>query len=191
LIDREESMDKEMPKKLQLLRKRSNLSIRQLAEMAGVSRGFISCIERGSNSPSIAVLQRILHALGTDLPTFFAGNHDGAKGPVFLREQMRSVSDGRGVRTYTILFPPGPDIHVEMLDETLLPSKRPPPFEILNCDMAGYILSGGLRLEIKHEPTRTLRPGDAFYVPQGTEHRGYAAGGEPVRLVTVSHPANY
>ena len=182
-------MEKEIPTRIQMLRKRCGLSIRRLAELAGVSRGFISCIERGENSPSIAVLQRILNALGTDLPTFFSGKKEGQKGPVFLRENMRAVSDG--YRTYTILFDPRPGVYVEMLDEHLRPSRRPPPFETLKCDMAGYILSGSLVLEVKNQPRRTLRPGDAFYIPKELVHRGFAAKDTPVRLVTVCNPANY
>ena len=78
-----------------------------------------------------------------------------------------------------------------MFDETMRPSKRRPPFETLTCDVAGYILSGSLVLELKKRPKQTLRPGDAFYIRKGEEHRGFAAEDEPVRLVTVYHPARY
>ena len=172
-----------------MLRKRCGLSIRQLAGLAGVTAGMISCIERGKNSPSITTLQKILSALNTDLATFFAAKTTRQDGPVFLREHMRAISDGD--RTYTIVFGKQPGVAVEMFDETFRPSKRQPPFETLKCDVAGYVLSGGLVLEMKGLPMQTLRPGDAFYAPKGEEHRGFAAGGEPVRLVTVCQPARF
>ena len=78
-----------------------------------------------------------------------------------------------------------------MFDETIRSSKRRPPFEILKCDVAGYILSGNLAMEIKNQPKQILRPGDAFYISKGQEHRGFATKDEPVRLVTVCHPARY
>lgn len=182
-------MEDEIPRRIQMLRKRCGLSIRQLAGLAGVTPGIISCIERGKNSPSISTLQKILNALGTNLRAFFSANEERQSGPVFLREHMRAVGDGD--RTYTIVFGKQPGVGVEMFDENIRPSKRRPPFETLKCDVAGYILSGSLVLEIKSQPKQTLRPGDAFYIPKGQVHRGLAANAEPVRLITVYHPAKY
>lgn len=174
--------------RIAILRKRCRLSIRKLAEIAKVTPGIISSIERGKTSPSIATLQKILSALDSDLATFFSGNEAAQQIPVLLRERMRVVSDRE--RSYTIVFPRREDIAVEMLDEQLSPSRRRPPYETLKCDVAGYILSGELVLEIKGKTKRTLRPGDAFYVTKGQEHRGYTVD-EPVRLITVYSPARY
>jgi transcriptional regulator with XRE-family HTH domain len=182
-------METEIPQRIQMLRKRCGLSIRQLAGLAGVTPGIISCIERGKNSPSITTLQKILSALGTDLAAFFAAEKERQDGPIFLREHMRAISDGD--RTYTIVFGKQPGVGVEVFDETIRPAKRRPPFETLKCDVAGYILSGNLALEIKTQPKRILRPGDAFYIRKGEEHRGFATEDEAVRLVTMYHPARY
>ncbi|MFZ1937174.1 MAG: helix-turn-helix domain-containing protein [Thermoguttaceae bacterium] len=182
-------MDSEVAQRIQMLRKRCGLSIRQLAGLAGVTPGIISCIERSKNSPSIATLQKILSALGTDLGTFFAKDKGEADGPVFPREHMRAVGDPD--RTYTIVFPRRPGVHVEMFDEHLRCSRRRPPFEKLKCDVAVYVLSGTLVLEIKNQPKQTLRPGDACYIAKGVEHRGFAGQNEPVRLISVCHPAKY
>jgi transcriptional regulator with XRE-family HTH domain len=182
-------METEIPKRIQALRKRCGLSIRQLAKVAGVTPAIISCIERGKNSPSITTLQKILSALGTDLAAFFARDNVLQEGPVFLREYMRAISDGD--RTYTIVFGKQPDVGVEIFDETIRKSEQRPPFETLKCDVAGYVLAGSLVLEIKKKPKQTLRPGDAFYIQKGQEHRGFPDCDEPVRLVTVYHPVRY
>ncbi len=182
-------MDHEIPQRIQMLRKRCGLSIRQLAAQAHVTPGIISCIERGKNSPSIATLQKILSALGTDLASFFSAEKEPQQGPVFLREHMQVVGDGD--RTYTIVFGKQPGVGIEMFDETILPAKRRPPFETLKCDVAGYIISGSLVLETKGEPKCVLRPGDAFYIRKGEEHRGFADQDGPVRLMSMYHPARY
>jgi len=179
----------EVGQRIQILRKRCGLSIRRLAEMAGVAAGMISCIERGKNSPSIATLQKILAALGTNLADFFGTQGDQAQGPIFVREHMRSVSDGQ--RTYTIVFPDREGIGVEMLDEHISPASRKPPYEKLQCDVAGYVLSGSLTLDVRPKLKQTLRPGDAFYIPRGTEHRGYVSTDEPARLITAYYPEKY
>lgn len=182
-------MNGDLPKRLQSLRSRCGLSIRQLAEKSGVTAGMISCVERGKNSPSLATLQKILTSLGTDLASFFSDQPVVSEGPVFPRQAMRCVSDGE--RSYTIVFPRSPEVKVEMLDEQFYPVRRRPPYEILRCDVAGYVLSGEMVLDIKGRKKKSLQAGDAFYIPKGIEHRGYAAGKIPVRLITVYYPAKY
>lgn len=182
-------MDLEVGHRIQLLRKRSGLSIRELAARSGVAAGMISYVERGRNSPSLATLQKILSALGADLGRFFANQRSDSAGPVFPREQMPTVSDRE--RSYTILLARKPGIRLEMFDEELRPTRVKPDYETLECDVAGYVLSGSLMLEMEGQRRKTVRPGDAFYVPRTTPHRGYAVGGQPVRLVTVYHPPRY
>ncbi len=176
-------------RRLRILRQRCGLSIRQLAAKAGVTAGMISCIERDRNSPSIATMQKILSALGSDLAGFFAQERERCDGPVYGREGMRLISDRQ--RSYTILFPKRDDIPVEMLDEQYLPSAAGVEFETLPCDVAGYVISGGFVLEIAPKAKHVLRAGDAFHVPKGVKHRGYASREGPARVVTVFSPANY
>jgi quercetin dioxygenase-like cupin family protein len=40
---------------------------------------------------------------------------------------------------------------------------------------SGYIIEGSLELPVDGQPTKALKPGDAFQVPTGTPH----AGGRP------------
>jgi quercetin dioxygenase-like cupin family protein len=47
---------------------------------------------------------------------------------------------------------------------------------------SGYILEGGLDLPIQGQPTRTLKPGDAFQVPPETPHAGGKNGEKMTRL---------
>ena len=182
-------MDVDIRQRLQSLRDRCGLSIRQLAEKSGVTAGMISCIERGKSSPSLATLQKILISLNTDMASFFSETEVKTEGPIYPRETMRAVSDGE--RSYTIVFPTSPDLHIEMFDEHYYPAKKRPPYETLKCDVAGYVLSGQLVLDFKGKKKQTLRPGDAFYIPKGLEHRGYVESDAPARMVSVYYPAKY
>jgi len=183
------TQQKDLGIRIQLLRKRCGLSIRQLAANAGVTAGMVSCIERGTSSPSIGLLRKVLEALGTDLGTFF-GEGDGRQdGTGFLREGMKSVMDSE--RRYTLIFPRRQDVAVQMHDERYTAKTPKPPFEKLPCAVAGYVLEGKFVLEIEGEDQKTLRTGDAFYVPAGVAHRGYAEKGEDARLITVYTPVQY
>ena len=52
-------------KVLRLARKEAKMSQEQLALSAGVERNFVSLIERGVNQPTVRVVFKLAHALGT------------------------------------------------------------------------------------------------------------------------------
>ncbi|HVS04161.1 MAG TPA: helix-turn-helix transcriptional regulator, partial [Thermoanaerobaculia bacterium] len=56
---------------LQRLRLAQGLSLRTLAGRAGFSPSFLSQVENGQSSPSIASLDRLAQALGLRLVDFF------------------------------------------------------------------------------------------------------------------------
>jgi transcriptional regulator with XRE-family HTH domain len=50
------------------LRRNAQISLRQLAEQAGVSNPYLSQIERGLRKPSAEVLAQLAHALACSTP---------------------------------------------------------------------------------------------------------------------------
>jgi hypothetical protein len=71
-----------------------------------------------------------------------------------------------------------------MLDEELFAGERP-EYESLSGDLAGYVLSGELLLEVIGEKPQILMPGDGFYILAGRRVRGRCNNTKSVRLVTV------
>jgi transcriptional regulator with XRE-family HTH domain len=53
------------------IRKEKNITIQELANRAGVSKGLISQIENNRTIPSLPVLMNIVHSLSLDLTAFF------------------------------------------------------------------------------------------------------------------------
>ena len=171
--------------RIRILRQRCGLSVRELALRSDMSPAMISYAERGVNSMSLVTLEKVLGALGTSFGEFFGEKSSSDAGPFFSRERMPVVSDVD--RTYTLLLSRGSGVPVEMSDERIRPSREKPSFARLKNDIGGYVLSGDLTLEVRGEGERTLRPGDAFYVTKSTAHRGFAAKGEEVHLITVAY----
>ena len=168
---------------IRVLRKRCGLTIRKLAGMAKVTPAVISCIECSKSSPNLVTLQNIINALGLDMASFFNGAAGEQEGPIYQREHMQVVSDS--ARTCTVIFPKRKEIKFEMLDEIISSVDKTPPFSTFHNDIAGYVVSGSLEFEIKDQKKKILRTGDAFYIPEGMEHRGYVIGDEPSRVITV------
>jgi transcriptional regulator with XRE-family HTH domain len=68
------------------LRRSAGVSLRQLAEKAGVSNPYLSQVERGLRKPSAEVLQQIASALRVSTPVMYlrAGLLDDRDGPGVL-----------------------------------------------------------------------------------------------------------
>ena len=175
---------------LKEIRLRAGLTLRQLGGKCSIAASYLSNLERGGSSPTLATLTKILHALGSDLESFFANAAGGAMtGVVFRRGDMRVATDT--ARRYTFLLPRRKDVKAEMLDEYLMPGESEPELESLDCDVAGVLLSGTLELEIQGEARQVLCPGDSFYVAAGKGHRGRCLGPDPAHLITVYVPPKY
>src|SRR5438270_11907681 len=69
---------------IRLLRRRT---LREIAGAAGVSESFLSQLERGRSSASVASLQRLAAALGIEVSDLFAP--DGLPRPRVLRREAR------------------------------------------------------------------------------------------------------
>src|SRR5262245_24629181 len=69
------------------MRQNARISLRQLAEQAGVSNPYLSQIERGLRKPSAEVLQQLAAALRVSTPV------------MYLRAGLLDRGDGQGVLT--------------------------------------------------------------------------------------------
>jgi len=49
----------------------------------------------------------------------------------------------------------------------------------------GYVLEGSLQLEVTGQPSRTLKAGDAFFIPAGVVHDGKNIGGGPAKVLAT------
>jgi transcriptional regulator with XRE-family HTH domain len=67
------------------LRRNARISLRELADRAGVSNPYLSQIERGLRKPSAEVLSQIAHALRVSTPL------------MYLRAGLLSEKEGQGV----------------------------------------------------------------------------------------------
>ena len=64
-------------KKIKELRMQNNLTLEELANRCELTKGFLSQLERNLTSPSIATLDDILEALGSNLANFFNDDDSG------------------------------------------------------------------------------------------------------------------
>jgi transcriptional regulator with XRE-family HTH domain len=75
---------------LRRLRVRKGLSQEVLAVDAQIDRTYVSRLERGLENPTVAVLERMAGALGTQIVEFFAAPRRGEAPPQPLRGGRRA-----------------------------------------------------------------------------------------------------
>ena len=158
------------------LRQRHGLTIAQVADQAGISRGMLSKIENAQTSTGLDVLHRIAQALGVSLSSLFR-NFDVPQGDAQLVKKgagMEVVRKGtkRGHTYHLLAYDQGPRKAFEPFLITLEDeAERFPTFEHPGTEFI-HMLKGVI--EYRHgQQTYILHPGDTLTfqadIPHGPE----------------------
>lgn len=172
--------------RLRALRERAGLTVEALAEAASVSKGYLSRLENGLKTPSIAVLLRLADALGTGVAELLGERLEPGAVRV-TRAAARTVLPGEdgahGIEALTrdgalldafILHPAdefSPDGHSAHAGEELF-----------------LVLHGQMELRFA-DRALVLEAGDCAQFPGHLPHRIRRLGPAPARaLVAIARP---
>lgn len=171
--------------RIRALRQRLKLTLRETATVAGISKPFLSQVERGLASPSLTSLEGIASALGVTKQYFahtpleeskvhrgdelqFSRFTDSAN----FFAQLTCPSVGRKLEAMLIRMPKG---------ETRAETRTRADEEIL-CVMEGEVL-----LELGHRSVR-LRVGDSCHYQSAPRHRWINDGDKDAVVIWVGTP---
>ena len=149
------------------LRRRSGLTIEKLAELSGVSAGFLSQLERGMANPSFISLQKIATGLDVPISSFFQTSN--ADNLVVRRDQRRNLVLDDGNRVWQLLTS---DLNhsIEFLlmewGPRISTEGRPSCHEGEEC---GLVLEGVLEVHWGDE-VFLLEEGDSICLPSNVPH---------------------
>lgn len=159
------------------LRQRHGLTIADVAERAGISRGMLSKIENAQSATSLETLSRLAGALGVSLSALFRNYDvpDGSAQLVKKDEGMEVVRRGtkRGHTYHLLAYDQGPTKVFEPFLITIdSPQATFPVFEHPGTEFI-HMLEG--RMDYRHgQHTYALGPGDSLTfrgeVPHGPEN---------------------
>jgi transcriptional regulator with XRE-family HTH domain len=174
------------------LRQRHGLTIAEVADRAGISRGMLSKIENAQTATSLDSLHRLAQALGVSLSTLFR-NYDVPEGSAQLvksGEGMEVVRRGtkRGHTYHLLAHEQGPTKLFEPFLITIdSPDATFPVFEHPGTEFL-YMLEG--RMEYRHgQHTYLLMPGDALSFRGEVPHGPERLIDLPIRfLATIVYP---
>jgi DNA-binding transcriptional MerR regulator/mannose-6-phosphate isomerase-like protein (cupin superfamily) len=168
------------------LRQGRNLSLSQVASATGVSVGFLSALERGQMSASIATLRRIARYYRTNILSFFEPARDNSK---LVRPTERKVLETtKGVRMELLAW-----------GNTAM---EPHLFRIKSGGGSGesythegeeflHILRGEFEIWLNTDEHYRMKPGDSLYFQSSTPHRWRNPGKTESWLLWINTPPTF
>lgn len=176
---------------LRELRLAKNLTLRQVAEQAGISLSYLSQLERNQSRLPIGVLKKISDALGVHMNWFFqrAGDGADAERDVVVRAANRRRMSFTGLGITEELLSPNLGGPLELLLSTIAPGADSEDYSHDGAE-AGYVLSGTLDLWVSGRHFQ-LGEGDSFSFRSQEIHRCANPADVPTRVLWVITPPHY
>jgi transcriptional regulator with XRE-family HTH domain len=172
--------------RLRAARLAAGLTIEKVADAAGLTKGFVSRLERDEVSPSVASLVTICAAIGLRVGELF---EPPVTAVVRADEKPPINFGGRKVREY--LLTPGTQQHLEVIQSLIDPGGTggAQPYT-LDCDAEFvYVIAGRLEVRLSDEVI-TLGAGDSLTFPGREPHTWRnASKTEPCEVLWILAPA--
>lgn len=173
---------------LRKYRLEQDLTIAEVSERAGISKGMLSKIENGHTSASLSTLTKLAQALGITLSTMFR-NYDvpvGGAQLVKADEGIEIVRRGtkRGHAYHLLAYDKGPVQFFEAFLITITDKSEVfPDFEHPGMEFM-YMLEG--KMEYRHgQFTYALEPGDAITFQGDVSHGPEQLVEVPIRFLSL------
>src|SRR5690349_18114123 len=164
-------------------------TLRELAGQAAVTESFLSQVERGVASPSIASVQRIARALDTSVAELFAAD-DSAGTVVRVGDRRKIVYQGLGAVDEFLTR--GTDGRLQVIYSTIQPGggTGDEAYTHDSDEEVVVVLEGSLDLWIGPEHYR-LEAGDAVTHSSRVPHRNTNPGPGVARVLFCITPPSY
>ena len=164
-------------------------TLRELAAEAAVTESFLSQVERGVASPSIASVQRIARALDTSIAELFAAD-EGAGTVVRVHDRRKIVYQGLGAVDEFLTR--GTDGRLQVIYTTIQPGggTGDEAYTHDSDEEVVVVLEGSLDLWVGPEHYR-LESGDAVTHSSRVPHRNTNPGPGVARVLFCSTPPSF
>ena len=151
--------------KIKRLRLSNQLTLEELANRSELTKGFLSQLERDLTSPSIATLENILEALGTNLKDFFSEDED--EQIVFSKDDFFENTQDDYKISYII--PNAQKNEMEPILIELKEDKKSMEIDPHDGEEFGYVIQGKVTL-VNGEEEYDVKKGETFYLKGNLPH---------------------
>ncbi len=165
------------------LRQERAWTLEELSSRCGLSVGFLSQVERGLSSLSVASLKTVTDALDVPLAQFFSLPDTDRPAITKAGEPHYVMRIGSSEITYSMLSGARPNRTMEAFIAEYPPDYVPPVLPHEGEEFA-YVLSGKILLVFEDEE-HVLEPGDSFQIDSNRPHTVRNLEAEPARILWV------
>jgi transcriptional regulator with XRE-family HTH domain len=171
------------------LRRRNNITLREVADAAGVSESFVSQVERGVANPSMASLRRMAEALGESVASLFVGSESPGM-VVRAGDRKRLAHPASSLEDY-LLTPPGAKT-LQIIYSVVAPGEGSgaEPYTHPADEECVIVISGQL-LVTSSGDEHLLEEGDSLLLDPRQPHSYHNPGQAPARSIWVMSPPMY
>ena len=169
--------------KIKRLRLSNQLTLEELANRSELTKGFLSQLERDLTSPSIATLENILEALGTNLKDFFSEDED--EQIVFSKDDFFENTQDDYKISYII--PNAQKNEMEPILIELKEDKKSMEVDPHDGEEFGYVIQGKVTL-VNGEEEYDVKKGETFYLKGNLPHYIINKNDTLAKVIWVSTP---
>ena len=169
--------------KIKRLRLSNQLTLEELANRSELTKGFLSQLERDLTSPSIATLENILEALGTNLKDFFSEDED--EQIVFSKDDFFENTQDNYKISYII--PNAQKNEMEPILIELKEDKKSMEIDPHDGEEFGYVIQGKVTL-VNGEEEYDVKKGETFYLKGNLPHYIINKNDTLAKVIWVSTP---
>ena len=170
--------------KIRNLRLASELTQEELAQRAGLTKGFISQIERDLTSISLYSLEDILTAMNSSLADFF--KVPPAEKVVFSVDSRTDIEKD-GVKSFQLLVAGATNRRMEPALVTLDLGESTEEIEPFTGEAFGFVMKGRIALKLGNQFFKAKK-GDSFYFTADCHHKLSNIGQSEVKVLWITCP---
>lgn len=177
--------DDQLGRRIRAIRSERGLTLTGLAALVGITRSFLSSVERGVAYPSILVLRSIASAL--EVPVFLLFTAPESNGAVVRKDARKVIKPPGGSLSYELV---SPDVRrkIEMIIIHLKPGVDATAMAHEGEECA-LVLRGHVVITVA-DVDYELNEGDSIYYDSGLPHKARALGDE-AEIVSAITPPNF
>lgn len=178
----------EIGSKIKNLRLLNGLTQEELGDRCELSKGFISLLESDKTSPSMATLEDILNALGTDFAHFF--KEESSSRIVYGKDDYSEKQDQELKNTVCWLIPNAQKNEMEPILITIEPGGSTYPDNPHEGEEFGYVTEGVITVVVDGERYQAKK-GESFYLTCDKPHYLENNTGHPAKAIWISSPPSF
>ena len=176
----------DLARKLRRLRKKCGLGVREAAQRANISAGFLSSIELTHANPSVATIYRLAAAYGTTVLDLYDLSPQSTR--VVRPKNRKTLETEAGVRME--LLSTGTKMLESMLIRVPQGTGSDGAYTHQGEDFL-YILQGTLEIWLDEVECQVLEQGDSFWFESNRGHRWFNPTKEETLILWVNTPPTF